>query len=227
MMTLFLFIDDSSFEINLVKEQLPEVKVLQVPEQLHEYPQMLRDNLGLFYNLSVTQEDYVKTKIYYEQIKREEIKDNFFSIQDYLISLEIKMTIFKNDLSLVPRMAQMTQKTNQFNLTTKRYSINEIKGFILNNNKIVISIEVNDKYGPSGLTGLAILCKNSSRIDTLLLSCRILGRNIEYKLIDIVFKLAKLNNIDFLKAAYIKTNKNQPYILYQLQKIINMVGALS
>jgi len=207
----FVFIDDSSFEINLVKEQLPEIKVFQVPELLHEYPQMLRDNLGLFYNLSATQEDYDKTKIYREQIKREEIKDNFSSIQDYLISLELKVTIFKNELSLVSRMAQMTQKTNQFNLATKRYTETEIKNIVLSPTADIFAFSAKDKYGDSGVTGLCIVNINNQNalIDTFLMSCRVIGRNIEFFFMDYIVKSLINKNVITIKSIYNNTMKNK------------------
>ena len=78
--------------------------------------------MGLFYNLSFTAEDKKKIKMYKQQVKREAIKREFTGIEDYLASLELKMTIYENDESIIPRMSQMSQKTNQFNLTTKRYT---------------------------------------------------------------------------------------------------------
>lgn len=121
-----VFIDDSSFEVNLIREKLPEITVLQVPERLYYYPKMLRENIGLFYNLSFTVEDKNKTQIYRQQVKRESVKNEFSNIEDYLASLELGMTIYEDDNSIIPRMSQMTQKTNQFNLTTKRYTEGDI-----------------------------------------------------------------------------------------------------
>ena len=90
----------------------------------------------------------------------------------------------------------------------KKYSESEINAFILSDEKIVLSIEIDDKYGSSGLTGLAILCKKLSKIDTLLLSCRVLGRNIEYKFMEIVVNIANKQNIKSINSKYTKTQKN-------------------
>ena len=157
-----VFVDDSSFEVNLIKEQLPEVKVLQVPERLYEYPKMLRENRSLFYNLSFTPEDKKKIKMYKQQVKRETVKKEFSDIEDYLASLELKMTIFEDDESIIPRMSQMTQKTNQFNLTTKRYTEGDILKFINESNSDVYAFSVSDKFGNSGITGLSILTLNGT-----------------------------------------------------------------
>ena len=126
----FVMVDDSPFEANLIKEQLPEVTVLQVTERLYEYPRMLRENLGLFYNLSSTAEDAKKAGMYKEQERRESSKQEFTDIKNYLASLGMKMTVYQDDKSIIPRMSQLTQKTNQFNLTTRRYTERDIEGFI-------------------------------------------------------------------------------------------------
>jgi len=208
-----VFIDDSTFEINLIRDQLPEITVLKVPERLYAYPKMLRENLGLFYNLSLTVEDSKKIEMYKHQVQRETIKKEFSDIEDYLASLELKMTIFENDESIIPRMSQMSQKTNQFNLTTKRYTEGDIQNFIDDPNSDVYAFSVADKFGDSGVTGLSIVTTNgnteTAKIDTLLMSCRIIGRNIEYAFIDYVIGKIKEKKITNLKAKYIKTQKNE------------------
>jgi FkbH-like protein len=208
-----VFVDDSSFEVNLISEQLPEITVLQVPERLYEYPKMLRGNLELFYNLSLTAEDQNKIKMYKQQVKRESIKKEFTDIEDYLASLELKMTIFEDDESIIPRMSQMTQKTNQFNLTTKRYTEGDVRNFIDDLDSNVYAFSVADKFGDSGVTGLCIVSANSknesAEIDTLLMSCRIIGRNIEYAFMDHVIGKTKEKKISVMKAKYIKTRKNE------------------
>jgi FkbH-like protein len=203
-----VFIDDSSFEIGLIKQELPAVKVFQAPAKEYEYGLMMNQVANLFYNPSETKEDGFKTQFYRDQAKRSKEKSKAVDIESYLISLGMVITVYLDNLSQVSRISQLTQKTNQFNLTTKRYTESDIKGFILDVDKIVISIEVSDKYGLSGLTGLAILCKKTSKIDTLLLSCRVLGRNIEYKFIDIIVNIARQYKFKVLEAIYTKTLKN-------------------
>jgi FkbH-like protein len=208
-----VFVDDSSFEVNLIKEQLPEVTVLQVPNKLYEYPKMLRENLDLFYNLSLTAEDSKKIEMYKNQVKRKTVKKEFTDIEDYLASLGLKITLFENDESIVSRMSQMSQKTNQFNLTTKRYTESDIQNFIDDKNADVYAFSVADKFGDSGVTGLGIISSNSeteiTEIDTLLMSCRIIGRNIEYVFMDYIIEKIKEKNIKTINAKYIKTSKNQ------------------
>lgn len=207
-----VFVDDASFEINLVNEQLPEVRTIQVPKKLYLYPRMLRNSIDLFFSISETEEDKKKLKMYKNQKKRLSTKKKYTSIKDYLKSLHIQITIYSNNISLIPRISQMTQKTNQFNLTTKRYSENDIENFFNNENYRIFSMSVSDKFGDSGVTGLCILrikrMESIAIIDTFLLSCRIIGRDIEYAFLDFILNSVKKLNIKIIKANYFKTQKN-------------------
>jgi len=207
-----VFIDDSSFEIELIKKELPEVKVFQVPKKEHEYCLMMRELSNLFYNPSETKEDSQKVQIYKDQLQRNKDKESAGNIDDYLATLGLMLTVHIDDLNQAARISQMTQKTNQFNLTTKRYTETEVTVLIKEKNSTVIAVNVQDKYGDNGLTGLAILDNKKSMIDTLLLSCRVLGRNIEYKFMDIIVDIAKKGKLSKLHSAYIKTNKNQQVV---------------
>jgi FkbH-like protein len=208
-----VFVDDSSFEINLIKEQIPEVTLLQVPEKLYLYPQMLRANLGLFYNLSLTEEDKVKSLLYQEQNKRQQSKSNFSDIEDYLASLELNLKWFKDDQTIIPRMSQMTQKTNQFNLTTIRYTESDISKLITSSDYQVYAWSVSDKFGDNGITGLCIVNMNTEQggaeIDTFLMSCRIIGRNIEYSFMDLLIEDLRNQNVESLTAKHIYSSKNE------------------
>jgi len=105
----------------------------------------------------------------------------------------------------------MTQKTNQFNLTTKRYTERDIINFIDQKNSLVYAFSVKDKFGDSGVTGLSIINvdKKIAEIDTLLLSCRIIGRNIEFAFMNYIINDMKNKKINTLKSQYLKTNKNE------------------
>ena len=207
-----VFIDDSSFEIDLIKKKLPEVRVFQVPKKEYEYGLMVRELSNLFYNSSETKEDERKVQIYKEQLQRTKGEESIGNIEDYLATLGLVLKVYIDDLTQAARISQMTQKTNQFNLTTKRYAEREITALIKEEGSTVISINVQDKYGDNGLTGLAILDNTQSMIGTLLLSCRVLGRNIEYQFMDVIVGIAKRNKLNELSAAYIKTNKNQQVV---------------
>ena len=209
-----VYIDDSPFEVNLIKKHLPDVIVLQVPERLYEYPEMLKNNIELFYNLSLSVEDKERVKMYKQQSMREGAKRTFADIKDYLASLDLRITIYKDDESIIPRMSQMSQKTNQFNLTTRRYTDSDISKFIACEDSTVFSFSVADKFGDNGMVGMCIInIDNKTRtvdIDTFLMSCRIIGRNIEYAFMDYLMNFLSNNSrIDNVTAKYIKTPKNQ------------------
>jgi FkbH-like protein len=205
-----VFVDDSNFEIHFVNESLPEITTLQVPENISDYPKVIRENLGLFYNVSKTREDLKRVNMYKEQVRREEAKGGFDNLESYIKSLDIKLDIHTDDPDIVPRMSQMTQKTNQFNLTTKRYSEADIRNFVDSDNHKVVAIGVSDKFGDNGITGLAILKTkdDQAEIDTLLMSCRIIGRNIEFRYFDYLMDLLKEERVTTIKATYLKTLKN-------------------
>jgi len=206
-----VFIDDSPFEVNLIREGLPEITVLQVPKKLYEYPMFLRKNLDLFYNLNSTKEDKDKIEMYKQEIYRKNAKKGFGNIEEYLASLGLKLTIFEGDKSIIPRMSQMSQKTNQFNLTTKRYTEIDIRNFIISDNSKVFCFSISDKFGDSGITGLCIvnLKSKTADIDTFLISCRIIGRNVEFAFMDYLIDFLKNNKIKSVTAKYIKTSKNK------------------
>ena len=208
-----VFVDDSSFEVNFIKEQIPEITVLQVPDRLYDYPKMLRENAGLFYNLSFTDEDKQKVEMYKRQVQREIVKKEYVDIEGYLSSMGFKLTIFEDDKSIIPRMSQMSQKTNQFNLTTQRYTEGDIKSFIANNDSKVFAFSVGDKFGDSGVTGLCIINIDSNSkiavIDTFLMSCRVIGRNIEYAFMDYLINVIRDCGINTVQSKYIQTQKNE------------------
>ena len=207
-----VFVDDSDYEVNRVKDCLPEISVLKVPEQIYEYPYMLRRNMGMFYSMIEVKEDEARVKMYKEQILRVKEKRSFKTLDDYLESLKLKIKIYCNDHDLTARIAQLTQKTNQFNLTTKRYTEAEILSYVESNNSDVLAFDVSDRFGAYGVTGACILKgSNHSRTreyDLLLMSCRILGRNIELAFIDFVMKYLLKNHTNTIRATYVKTPKN-------------------
>ncbi len=215
-----VFVDDSDFEVGLIKDYLKEVTVLKVPTNSYEYPMMFRENMQLFYSISETKEDLLRVEMYKNQVQRENDQTSHDTLNSYLNSLELVMRIKLNDNENVPRIAQLTQKTNQFNLTTKRYTESDINEFLKNNDYSIFSFEVADKYGDAGLTGVAILrvdkLKNLAIIDSLLMSCRIIGRSLELAFFDFLVEHLKKNGIVSINASYIKTLKNEQVCdLYQ------------
>jgi FkbH-like protein len=209
-----IFVDDSSFEINLIREQIPEILTLQVPSAIYDYPNQLLKLVNRYFYLSGNSEDIAKTKQYKEQSLRTEEKDNHQSLEDYLSSIEIEISITENDSSQISRISQITQKTNQFNLTTKRYTENQIKLFMENDSDRIFSILVKDKFGESGLTAIIIVNENikTVNIDSFVMSCRIMGRNIEKAIMNFLVNKYTQNNIEEITASFSPTIKNRPVV---------------
>jgi len=207
-----VFIDDNPSERELVKQFLPMVEVPEFPEQPYLLPSFF-DNLlqkyFMVYNL--TEEDRGKTEQYFANSKRKSIQKNFSDIKEYLTSLEICLEIQTANAFNISRFVQMTQKTNQFNLTTRRYNDFDIQGFI-DSGHLLYCLSVKDKFGDSGITGgiiLKYLNKETVEINSLFLSCRVLGKGIETAFVySVINKLKKLN-INKVLSTYIRTQKNE------------------
>lgn len=209
-----VFVDDSSFEINLVREQIPEILSHQVPIKLEEFPSQLLSVIQRNFYLSGNKDDLDKTKQYKAQSIREDEKSRHKSIEDYLFSIGIEISINENDSSQIPRIAQLTQKTNQFNLTTKRYTENQIKEFIDDKIHRIFSIKVKDKFGESGLTAIVIINEKHpiANIDTFILSCRIMGRNIEKAIMNYIVDYYSNLGFNEIFSTYFPTVKNKPVL---------------
>lgn len=208
-----VFVDDSSFEINLIKEQLPEIITCQVPSTIYEYPNKLLRFVYKYFNLSDKGDDSRKTELYKRQFVREIERNKYENIEEYLSSLNISLTIYEDENQLIPRIAQLTQKTNQFNLTTRRYTENQILNFMNAKEVHVFAVSVKDKFGDSGLTAVWIIRENMQNtkeavIDTFLMSCRIIGRNIEFMIIDYIINWLKNNHFLSISTEFLPTKKN-------------------
>jgi len=203
-----VFIDDSEFEINLVNSQLPQVKSIWLDiNKPTEFARML-NSLRYFDKVSITKEDTLRSKMYQEEIERKQFK--LKNLDDYFSSMEIKAQISLANEIDISRIAQQTQKTNQFNLTTKRFSETDIRELISSDENDIIVIRVCDRFGDMGLVGTAILeyKNNHTTIDTFLLSCRALGRKIEIVFLNEILQYCLKSNKLKVTAKYLKTDKN-------------------
>lgn len=205
-----VFVDDSPTECERVKLALPEVTVLPVPDPIYTYPSLLLRE-GLFDTLKVSQEDAGRNVQYQQEAKRQEIFKKSQNIEDYLSSLGLVANISFLQENDIARVAQLTQKTNQFNLSTKRYNQQEIADFCRDKDKAVFSLKVKDKFGDYGLTGVLIAKREANKgvVDTFLLSCRILSRRLEYALLQYGLKyLSHIWQINQWEAPYCPSEKN-------------------
>ena len=207
-----VFIDDSPTERALIKEMLPEVAVIELPNDPSLYTKTLEEQT-LFNTFSTTAEDLKRGEMYITQRKRAELQLSIQNLESFLEQLKIKTTIGEVQEMQVPRISQLTKKTNQFNVTTKRYSEEEITAFMDSPDHIIKFLQVEDKFGDYGITGVVVL-KNLNEdewvIDTLLLSCRILGKNVELALMREIVNTLREKGAKKIRAKFIPTPKNAP-----------------
>lgn len=202
----FVFVDDNPTERELIRQVLPMVEVPEFPAQPYELPLFFQKLVTDFFRVySVTEEDKKKTDQYKANAARSQARREFADFSKYLESLDMHITLESANEFNIPRIAQMTQKTNQFNLTTKRYTDADIRQQLADGWKIWC-ISVADRFGDNGITGCIIV--NGTEIDSFLLSCRILGKGIEVAFAKSVLALLKDSGVKMLSAKYYPTAKN-------------------
>ena len=206
-----VFFDDDKINQARIRQEFPEILTVDVPDDSSQFSPLLK-NMNDFNVLQRTKEDQNRGKMYAQQRERKTLENSISDLDEFLKQLEIKVKIKKSDQFLIPRISQLTLKTNQFNLTTKRYQEEDIKEFSNDPNFEVGCAQVLDKFGDNGITGVYILKKNENFwiIDTFLLSCRIMGRGVENAILAEIMKSAKQNGINEIKAKFIPTEKNKP-----------------
>jgi len=206
-----IFIDDNPVECDFVRQSCPEVDVVQLPDKPYHIPAII-GKLPSVENIVLTAEDRKKGELYHARAARNECEMAFDDIEQFLDHLEMKVTIEEASEFSLPRIAQLTQKTNQMNLTTRRYSEADILGFARSEARNVFSVAVQDRFGDNGIVGVVIIEKDGAKasIDTFLLSCRVIGRNIEQAMMAHVADFLRGQGIRSLSALYIPTAKNKP-----------------
>jgi FkbH-like protein len=206
-----VFLDDLRSNRELVRLALPEVLVPELPEDPAEYLTALME-LDDFNVLQLTAEDKNRNRLYALDQQRHEHRANSVSITDYLKDLKIVVTLAQADLMTVPRISQLTQKTNQFNMTTRRYQEEDIKSFSEDEHFRVFSVKVEDRFGDSGITGALVIERQKDvwRIDTFLLSCRVIGKKIEQAVLGFLIGRARKEHVRCLRGEFRPTEKNMP-----------------
>ena len=205
-----VFIDDNPAEREIVRTHLPLVCVPELPEDPSNYlPFLISENL--FETVSYSDNDLERTKQYQEEAKRVELSKSITNMDDYLVSLDMtaKIGAFK-DID-IERIAQLTQRSYQFNLRTIRYTNVEIERIMNNPNFITVSVEVADKFGNYGLIGVVIIemIGTNAIIDTWIMSCRVLKRTVEHTVMNYVIERLFNLSVQTLNGQYIPTEKNK------------------
>ncbi len=205
-----VFLDDSEFECNSIRTQLPQVKTVQVPKNVFDYPKVFQKIKNLFPPSSDGLSTADKTEQYKIRALALQEEAKFSNQADYLASLKLKVILRKNHAPSVARISELTLKSNQFNVTTRRYSPAEITALFESKEADVYSLEVSDKFGDSGLTGVVIVRYQGKnlQVDSFLMSCRVIGRGVEFSIWEKVFDDARKRGITHVESQYIKTSKN-------------------
>ena len=205
----FVFIDDNPAERDLVSSQIPSISVPNIGDNVLEYIDHIEEN-KFFEISSLSSEDLARSKLYSDNKKRYEESSQFKNYKDFLKSMEMKAEINQFNNIYIERITQLINKTNQFNLTTKRYTLKEIKSIKDDKNYIKLYARLKDRFGDNGLVSVIIgkIENNSCIIESWLMSCRVLKRDLEFELMNKFIDLCKTNNIDYVKGNYFQTKKN-------------------
>lgn len=207
----FVFFDDNPTERQLIKEMLPQVEVPEFPDKPEELaPAMVEIYRKYFAKTTVTTEDIQKTEQYAASVLRNELQNTAGSYEEYLRQLLIRME--RVDASAqVERLTQLVNKTNQFNLTTKRYTQSEIQEVLADTGKIVYLYRVEDRFVDNGIVAAVIVdCKDVPVIEEFAMSCRVMGKNIENAILDQVEEDLQRRGKKCLRGIYLPTAKNKP-----------------
>lgn len=207
-----VFVDDSKFEIGLIKKFLPEVKTIHLPIETSEQNKSVLINSCYFKTINLTKEDKQRSSMYKAELKRKNLKNKTVSLDTYLKSLGLEIIVRNPKLKDLNRVEQMTQRTNQFNLTTKRLNLNDIQKLSKNKNDYIYILDAKDKFGDYGTCGLSIVNvqNKNAYLEVFLMSCRIIGRGIENTFLSEVMS-SVMKNEKKLKSfigKYIPTKKN-------------------
>ena len=204
----FVFVDDNPAERNIVSEQISGIAVPEV-NNVEDYIKTI-DRNGYFELTSYTADDIKRNEMYRANIQRAGAEKKFSDYGEYLKSLEMEAYIDKFDDVALARITQLTNKSNQFNLTTKRYTLNEMEDVFADDQYIKIYGRLADKFGDNGIVSVVIGRKegNELNIDLWLMSCRVLKREMEYAMLDRLVEICRKNGISVINGFYYKTAKN-------------------
>jgi FkbH-like protein len=206
-----IFLDDNPVERQIVRENIPGITIPELPEDPADYLEYLY-SLNLFETISFSNEDAERTKLYQVEAQRTVLQKKFTNEDDFLKSLDMISVVEPFNKFNTPRVAQLSQRSNQFNLRTVRYTEADIEALSANDNYATFTFTLEDKFGDNGLICVIILQKEDSDtlfIDTWFMSCRVLKRGMENFVLNTLVDFAKENGFKKLKGEYIATQKNE------------------
>lgn len=207
----FIFMDDNPVECAEVKANCPEVLALRLPEDPAVSARFLK-HLWVLDHLKVTDEAKERTTLYKQNLQRDRSRNENLTFKDFLAGLGLKVEISALTTDEIPRVAELTQRTNQFNFTTIRRSEAEIRELCRPGGAECLVVHAKDRFGDYGLVGAIIFAVSagSLRTDTFLLSCRALGKGVEHQMLAKLGEIARERGLDRIDALYFETQKNKP-----------------
>ncbi len=208
----FIFLDDSEFEIEQMSVGCPDVFAIPLPDSSEDYGNFL-DHIWAFDTFRITAEDAKRNQLYQLEKQRKDEQEKFGSLEDFLETLEIKVNINPLTANELERAVQLTLRTNQFNLNGVRKTPVEIAGLMQEENTINWVVDVKDRFGDYGIVGIVLAEKkeHSLFINSFLLSCRVLGRNVEDHILNELEKYAEGQGLQRITALFKATEKNKPF----------------
>ena len=204
-----VLVDDSEVECALVRQACPEVEAVLAPSDPMQLAGLVR-RLHQFDALRLSDEDLNRGELYLAQNRRGEAQRHAATMDEFLRSLKMALVIEPVRPASIGRVAQLTQRTNQFNLTSRRYGESEIRTFVERSDREAYSVQLRDRFGTYGICGVALLeiQPDAVVIDTLLLSCRVIGRAVENVVVPFLQQRAASHGARRLLADYVPTKKN-------------------
>lgn len=205
------FLDDNPIERQQVRSALPEVCVIDLPSDPMEFARVVRD-CPAFERLALSTEDRERGAMYQSQREREHLEQTISSREDFYRSLQQEAEVSPLTGANLARIAQLTNKTNQFNLTTRRYTEQQISELVATPGWNCFSLRVRDRFGDNGLVGVAITHHegDTAEVDTFLLSCRVIGRTVETAFLSFLADQARAQGARHLQGWFLPTKKNAP-----------------
>src|SRR5256886_8214475 len=206
-----IFIDDTRVDCGDVRITCPAVLTLQLPRNAESFPSFL-NHIWAFDHTGSTGEDQNRTRMYRENTERQQFRERSFSLKDFVKGLQLRVEIAEATEDQLGRVSQLTFRTNQFNFTTIRRSENEIKGYLKREGAKCLMVRVADRFGDYGIVGVVMYVTEADRhkVDTLLLSCRVLGRGVEHAVVSRLGCRAVKEGKRFVELTCLPTDKNRP-----------------
>ncbi len=206
-----VFLDDSPYNRAAVRAELPEVETPDLPTAPSQYAKFLH-SLPYFAGNTITDEDKMRGNLYVTERLRKEAEKSFSDRDAFLKSLGTELHFFEDDLRALSRLAQLTEKTNQFNTKKQPFSESEIQSFIDSDKHAIFHAQAIDQFGDQGIIAFALVSKGEDRwhIDSLLMSCRVLGRGIEEAFLAEIACRAASRGVGTVSVTFEPSEKNEP-----------------